>query len=474
MYLKNLIQGIIILTVSAAILSCENEEYVSDSSATLEFSADTVTFDTVFTKIGSTTKRFTVKNPYNKNIVISSIELAGDKESDFRLNINGIKDTKVNDTEIKAKDSLFVFVEVTVDPTDSDNPMVIKDSVVFNTKQNRQDVKLIAWGQDVNLVDGEVLETQTWSDKKPYLIYNSALVDTGHTLTIEEGTRLHFHDNSGLFVAGTLIADGTYENPIIFEGDRLESYYENIPGQWTGIYMMPGSKNNYLNHTVIKNAIYGIWVDTLASTTTPTLRLSNTKIEHMTSIGLNARGSWVKASNCLISDCGNHAVALTLGGHYEFYHSTIANYWTTSTRSTPSVLLNNYYIDGNDQVQNRDLEKASFVNSIIYGNQGNEIGFDFKEGAESNFTFDHSLVRINPDFNTGTDNFNAVIVNKDPEFVAPYDFKYQLDSLSPAIDAGNPETGQEYPYDILNNSRIEDEAPDIGAFEHVPDSTNEE
>lgn len=474
MYIKSLIRLIVILTVSVGIFSCEDEDYMSDSSATLEFSTDTVTFDTVFTEIGSTTKKFTVKNPYKKNIVISSIELAGGKESDFRLNINGIKDTKVTNTEIKAKDSLFIFVEVTVDPTKSESPMVIKDSVVFNTNNNKQDVKLIAWGQDVNLVNGEILETQTWSGEKPYLIYNSALIDTGHTLTIEEGTRLHFHNNSGLYVAGTLIAEGSHENPVIFEGDRLEDYYKNIPGQWSGIYMMPGSKDNYLNHTIIKNAIYGIWVDTLASTTKPTLQLSNTKIEHMTSVGLNARGSWVEASNCLFSDCGNYAIALTLGGHYEFYHSTIANYWTTSTRSTPSVLLNNYYIDENDQVQNRDLEKALFVNSIIYGNQDNEIHFDFKKSAESNFTFDHSLIKLKTEFNTDTDNFNAVLVNKDPKFIAPYDFNYQLDSLSPAIDAGNPEIGQEYPFDIMNNSRIEDEAPDIGAFEHTPDSTNEE
>ncbi|MFO8235276.1 MAG: choice-of-anchor Q domain-containing protein [Bacteroidales bacterium] len=467
---KNLLLAILIGFVSIIISSCEKDEFITDSSAFLEFSTDTVTFDTVFTNIGSTTKRFTVKNPYDKNIEISSIELAGGKNSDFRININGIKDTKVTDTEIKAKDSLFVFVEVTVDPNESDSPMVIKDSVIFNSNSNMQDIKLIAWGQDVHLIKEEILESQTWTAGKPYLVYNSALVDTGHTLQIEEGSKVYFHSNSGLYVAGTLIADGSYENPIIFQGDRLESYYENIPGQWTGIFMMPGSKDNYLNHVEIKNAIHGISVDMPVSTTTPTLTLSNSKIEHISSVGLQARGSWVHANNCLISDCGDYAVALTLGGSYEFYHTTIANYWNTTPRSSPSVLLNNYYIDKNNQLHGRPLEKAIFANSIIYGNQPSEIGFDFEEDVEYNYIFDHSLIKIHAD--TSSDNFQSVIKNEDPEFVAPYDYNFQIDSLSPAINAGDPVTGGEYPYDLNNNSRIEDEAPDIGAFEYAPNSTD--
>ena len=54
-------------------LSCEKEEFNTSANAYLTFSQDTILFDTVFTSIGSSTQRFTVKNPYNKNLKINSV-----------------------------------------------------------------------------------------------------------------------------------------------------------------------------------------------------------------------------------------------------------------------------------------------------------------------------------------------------------------------------------------------------------------
>lgn len=474
---KNFLYPLIILFASLLfIYSCEEEEFITGSSAKLSFSTDTVTFDTVFSTIGSTTKRFTVKNPHDKWIKISSIELAGRESSDYRLNINGVQTNEMRNIELRPDDSLYIFVEVTIDPNDANNPLVNKDSVVFTTSNNIQDVKLISWGQDVHLIDGELLQSRTWSADKPYLIYNSALLDTGQTLEIQPGANIHFHKNSGLYIAGTIIAEGSAEEPIIFQGDRLEDDYEHIPGQWNGIRLLPGSKENRFNYTEIKNGIFGIWVDTLASTTTPTLTISNTKIQHMTSIGLWARGSTVEASNCLITDCGDYAVALTLGGEYEFYHTTIGNYWSSSTRTTPSLLLNNYYIDENGNTQQRPLEKALFVNSIIYGNQTSEIGFDFESVASFNYTFDHCLIKIDPETETNPDHYKSIIKNKNPKFVNPYrpGFNYQLDTLSPAIGAAKQQAAEMYPFDLLNKSRIADEAPDLGAYERIPGSGDDE
>jgi hypothetical protein len=188
-------------------------------------------------------------------------------------------------------------------------------------------------------------------------------------LTIEAGAILHFHKNSRLYVAGTIIANGTYDLPIIFQGDRLEDMYEDIPGQWDGIWLMAGSMDNVFNFSEIKNAIIGIQVDTLANLSKPTLLLSNSKIENMTSAGIYAQGSTIEAFNNLITNCGQFAVALTIGGSYEFYHCTIGNYWGFSTRTTPSLLLNNYYVDVNSNIQVRPISKALFGNCIIYGNK---------------------------------------------------------------------------------------------------------
>ncbi len=246
-------------------ISCEKEDLNTSTTAKLEFSEDTILFDTIFTTIGSSTKRFTVKNPYNKSIEINSIYLAGGVSSPYRLNIDGHAGDRLENVELKEKDSLYIFVEITVDPNNSNLPMVVKDSIIFSFNNTQQDIDLIAWGQDVNLINGEVIGTETWINNKPYLIYNSMLVDTNSVLTIEPGVILYFHKDSRLYVAGTIVSNGTYESPILFQGDRLENDYEDIPGQWDGIWLMAGSKDNIFNFTEIKNAIIGIQVDTLAN-----------------------------------------------------------------------------------------------------------------------------------------------------------------------------------------------------------------
>ncbi len=456
-----------LLLFSPIFFACEKEEFNTSSDAYLIFSQDTILFDTVFTTIGTATQRFTVKNPYNKNINLSSIYLAGGENSPYRLNIDGYPGERLNDIDLRAKDSLYIFIEVTIDPNNSDMPLVAQDSIVFSFNNTQQDIDLISWGQDVNLINGEIIETQTWTANKPYLIYNSMLIDENSVLTIEQGAILHFHKNSRLYVAGTILANGTPESPITFQGDRLEDNYDDIPGQWDGIWLMAGSKNNVFDYSHIKNAIIGIQTDTLENEVQPTLSISNSIIENMTSAGIYAQGSTIKAYNTVISDCGQFAVALTIGGSYEFYHCTIGNYWEFSTRNTPSVLINNYYYDVNNNVQIRSLDKALFGNCIIYGNKDSEIVLD-NIGGVFIYKFDHSLIRVSDEFSVSDPNyFNNVIVNKDPKFKDAFDRDFELDTLSIAKDKGKTEYGIMFPLDINMQNRNDDSAPDIGAYERI-------
>ncbi|MFV0265799.1 MAG: hypothetical protein ACK5HT_01560, partial [Draconibacterium sp.] len=211
---KYLFYIIVVGTLLFSLFSCEDEGYVSSPDAQLQFSTDTIAFDTIFTTIGSTTQRFTVRNPYNEPVLISSIRLAGGSMSNFRLNINGELEDEVYDVEVPGRDSIFIFVEVTIDPNGQNLPMVVQDSILFSTNMNLQDVKLIAYGQDFVLVKAENIETSTtWTADKPYLVYDYVHVDSLSTLTIQPGARIHFHKGAGLYVRGTVIADGTFEQP---------------------------------------------------------------------------------------------------------------------------------------------------------------------------------------------------------------------------------------------------------------------
>jgi len=132
--LKKLIYIITLLLALGFIYSCQDEKYLTSPNVKLRFSNDTVRFDTVFTTVGSTTQHLKIYNPYNQKVMISSVELAKDKTSNFRLNINNL--------EIAPHDSMYIFVEVTVDPSGQNLPLIVKDSIEFVTNSNRQKTSL--------------------------------------------------------------------------------------------------------------------------------------------------------------------------------------------------------------------------------------------------------------------------------------------------------------------------------------------
>jgi len=471
--LKNLIYILILLLSLGYLISCEDEKYMSSLDVKLRFSADTVMFDTIFTTIGSSTQHFKIYNTFDQKILISSIKLAKGETSNFRLNINGISSNEVKNMEIAPFDSLYIFVEVTIDPSGQNLPLVVKDSIEFVTNANRQDIDLVAWGQDFTLVKRATLKTTTWTNEKPYLVYNYAYVDSNATLTIEPGTKIYFHKDAGLYVKGKVLAKGTVENPIFFHGDRLEDVYSNVPDQWNGILLYSGSKNNEFTNVEIKNANIGMQVGNIENNGFASVNLSNVKIQNMAYAGIFAMKSNIEADNSLITNCGFYAVALLVGGNYEFNHCTIANYWggySYKARSTPSLQIQNYLIIDKDQpAYIGDLSKARFGNCIIAGNaiDGNEIFLSKKNEALFNYKFDACLIQVADTFKTtNTDHF-VDILKGDPGFVDPYKkFNFELDTLSKAKDTANPSISRLYPTDLKGRDRLLDEfGPDIGAYE---------
>jgi hypothetical protein len=475
---RYLFQILTIVSLFFALISCEDEGYLNSPDARLRFSADTIMFDTIFTSIGSTTQNLKIYNPYNENILISRIRVAGGDFSNFRLNINGVAANEAYEIEVPARDSVFVFVEVTIDPNGQDLPMVVQDSIEFTTNTNRQKVQLIAYGQDFKLVRTENTGTTTWTAEKPYLVYDYAYVDSISVLTIEPGTRIHFHKGAGLYVRGKVEASGNAQNPIVFTSDRLEETYRDIPDQWNGIILFSGSQGNIFNHTVIKNANIGLQVGNIENPGSATLDLRNSRIENMAYAGLFALKSKITGHNNVIANCGFYAAALLVGGNYEFYHTTIANYWggfSSRARKTSSLVLSNTLVidrsDGSKKVYTGNLEKAFFGNSIIYGNFPAEIELGNNQENTFNFMFDHCIIQMPDTFNTSNkDNFRNVWKGSkfDPKFISPYDdYNYALDTLSPAKDIGKLEYGRLFPFDILSKDRLSDEGPDLGAYERI-------
>ncbi len=478
---KQILQNSIIVSILLILFffesSCKKDKIINDISAKVKFSSNLILFDTVFTTIGSVTKQLKVYNPYSEIIKVSSIRLAGGTNSNFRINVDGIATTEIDNIEIEPKDSIYIFVKVTVDPTNSNSPLVVSDSILFNTNGNLQQVQLVAWGQDAYYHTPKYPEgnpwfsiikcDDIWTNDKPHLIYGYAVVDSACTLTIKENARIYLHKNAVLWVYkdGTLKVEGTLGNPVTFQGDRLEQYYNDKPGQWGKIWLSAGSKNNEINHAIIKNGYIGIHADTTTTNPTePTLKIENTIIENMGAAGILAQGSWVEAKNCVIGNCSQYAVVLNMGGKYDFRHCTFGNYWSYSTRNTASLVLNNWYKDINENIIHRDLEKAYFGNCIVYGSLSEEILLDSLQGALFNYKFDHCLLKTG--VNTGNANYFAnCIINSDPAFIDYSVNDYQLNDGSPAIDKGLMSIATYIPFDILRHNRTSNVAPDLGAYE---------
>ena len=468
----NSLYYILLLFLSGAIFlsSCNKERYVTGPDVSLQFSLDTLYFDTIFTTVGSTTRSFTVHNPYDRTVKVGEIRLGGGASSPYRINVDGVQGPVVRDVEILPHDSLYIFVEVTIDPLGNNMPLLVQDSVLFLTNNSVQDIDLVAWGQDVHLIDGEIVGTQTWPADKPYLVVHSMMVDTNAVLTIEKGVLVYSHFNSTIYVAGRLVVEGTVEEPVIFSGDRLEGMYDDIPGQWSGIYFLNGSNGNRLEYVIIKNGIYGVHLGNLYTMDPPPdLHIANTIIEHMNWAGISSVGAAIEAENCVIADCGYYALTLTSGGDYRFIHCTVGNYWSWSNRTTPSVVVSDYYILNDTAVFRGELRRAEFLNSIVYGDKEDEfVVAPWQEGDTLNFLLDHVLLRKKegegpPD----TMHYHSVWLNHDPGFVSVWDYDFHPDSLSFALDRGDPVFGEMVPYDLEGHDRMADGKPDLGAYERT-------
>jgi hypothetical protein len=477
-------QALSIFIVSLFIFSsCKKDSIITDSSAKLGFSADSVLFDTVFTTVGSTTKMFRVYNPNAQAINISKIFLANGSTSQFRINVDGVSGTSLHDFEILAGDSLFVFVQVTVFPNNQNSPLLIKDSILFETNGNQQRVMLTAVGQDVHLHKPDHFPTnglppysiigcnETWINDKPHLIFGYAVVDEGCKLTIQHDVKVYMNTSSVLWVykGGTLVVNGFKDGEVVFQGARLEPDYKDVSGQWGKIWLSPESINNVIDWAIIKNGSIGVQVDTLGASASPTLEISNTIIKNMSAAAIFGQGTYIKGYNCVFANCGKYVGAFTIGGRYRFDQCTFANF-SDGQRTTPTVALSNYYVDYTGTTQIRDLDSAYFGNCIIYGDIDDEIGLDSSSfGGVFNYQFDHCLVKTL--LNTSdVQHYITPQTNLDPLFKDVTTNDYHLRLTSPAINNGT--TSIFIGTDLDNNPRpaTNDMAslPDIGAYEYQP------
>ena len=348
--------------------SCKKDSFITSASARLSTSVDSLKYDTVFTTVGSITQSFKINNLNDQKLLLSKIKLMGGTTSAFTININGHALPEVNDIEVAANDSIYVFVTVHINPTAANLPFIIQDSIQIEYNGNKRFVQLEAYGQNAHFLKGLTIATgtATWDNDKPYVILDSLKINTGAALRIRQGCKIYFHANAPLIVDGRLVVIGEKNNEVVFSGDRLDNDYKDLPASWPGIYFTESSKDNILTYAKIKNAYQAI-VSLLPSTslTNPKVTLHRCIIDNAYDAGILCVASSLEADNSLISNCGSN-VGLLYGGNYTFINCTIASYGNNYVEHKKPVLTLTDYNDANDV---NDLN-AQFTNCIFWGSNG--------------------------------------------------------------------------------------------------------
>jgi hypothetical protein len=430
---------VLLALLGSVLVGClRDDRFDDDSSLRLQFSKDTLFFDTVFTQFEtgtprSITKQLWVINPH-KNAIRTNIRLSGQFPGVFLLNIDGKPGDAAQGQEIRGNDSVMIFVQIFIPPGNTNIPFIVNDQLLFETNGNIQEVQLIGYGQDAHYYRNQVLTGNAgfliWQNDKPHVIFDSILVPRGTTLIIKEGARIHSFNRSVILVAGTMIVEGSSGLPVVFEGTRTDADYRNRTGQWIGIRYLPGSVNNVMKHAVIRNGILGIEVDSVSANANPNLLLTNTRIENMQAAGVVCYSANVTAINNIISDCGQFTFYGALGGDYTLYHNTFASYNIRFNRQNPHFLLDNTpFKNQQGQILLSIPLNYRLINNVIYGSREEELLFN--NAADGNQSFTTRIIQNNF-LRTRIDglNTNNNRINIDPRFenIAESNFKPQQNS----------------------------------------------
>ena len=496
---------------------CEPKEDLVQTTGRLEFARDTVLFDTVFTTIKTVTKRLWVYNR-NSGAVKTNISLAGTAGPTYSLIINGDAGTTKSDVLIRGNDSVQVLVRAVLgDNGQATAPkkFLVEDQINFRTNGNDQNVKLVAYGQNAYFHRADLIVTNTtWRTDKPHVIINSSkkigpntyvfgvLVGENITLTIPKGARIYSHAGAYLQVDGTLHVNDDFvpgtdtvkaSNPNIvrFQGDRLESDYADIPGQWGGIVFTATSTGNRIRYAEIKNATFGALLLNPDNLPHPDLTLTNTVIRNISGSKLSFANTMasagggvisysgdLKATNCLFTNCGEYAVAGVGGGEYNFNFCTFANYTPAFRRETASLSFTNE--KANDAKIHLPLS-LSLRNSILWGSNLGPGTIDDELYLKNYPEYAGTIIILNSLLRTKDfANIPAVVgatginlLNVDPLFVRTALVSsrpdYTLQAASPANTPRRPAAGNVVPPRDLRNlprpapGQIR---PALGAYEH--------
>src|SRR6266404_1232777 len=193
--------GLLILSLAIFLFACKKDSFITSPDAQVTITVDSLKYDTVFTTAGSITQSFKIINENNQKLKISSVKLMGGSSSAYKINADGFTGPEIDNLEIAANDSIYVFVSVVINQNAKNLPFIIQDSIKVNYNGTDRWVQLEAWGQNAHFFrNKEISANETWIDDLPYVILGSLYIDPGKVLTIDKGCRIYVHADAPVIV----------------------------------------------------------------------------------------------------------------------------------------------------------------------------------------------------------------------------------------------------------------------------------
>lgn len=473
-----------ILIATGLASSCDDDNSFSTSpSDVLSFSADTVSLDTVFSTVPTSTHTFWVYNHNDDGLRLRLVRLQRGNQSGFRVNVDGTyldntMGSLVQDLEVRGGDSIRVFVELTSARNGESVPQLVEDNLVFTLESGvEQSVNLRAYSWDAVLCRDVVISRDSViSTSTPIVVYGGLKVDSGVTLTVNAPARFYFHSGAGIDVYGRMVVNGTGSDNVVMRGDRTDRMFDYLPydrvsGQWKGILIHSSSTGNSFAYADIHSTDDGIVCDSAAyDSINPRLTLANVTIHNCRGDGLVAYNSNISMSNCQITNTLGDCVAL-YGGKATMVYCTLAQFYPFDAERGVALRFANYSGDSD-----YPLYGLLCRNTLVTGYSGDEMMGETRDSTVAfNYQFCNSIIRtpaiedstllepfVDVVFETPQDSVQGtghfVSIDADNQY---YDF--HLDSLSTA--RGRALTLEGYAVDRDGNAR--GEAPDIGCYQYV-------
>lgn len=479
--MKTILFNILLLLGVVAFCACDDgDSFTTSPNNLLTFSTDTVSLDTVFSTVPSSTRSFWAYNRSDDGLRCTSVRLEGGNQSGFRVNVDGVylspdQGYSTTGIEVRDRDSIRIFVELTSAMANSDAPKHLSDNIVFTLESGReQKVALDAWTWDARFVRNLTIgrDTLISAMEKPLVVYGMLTVEEGATLTLAPGSTLYFHGGAGLDVKGRLVCRGDAGRQVTLRGDRLDRMFDYLPydrvsGQWQGVHFAATSYDNDIEYTDIHSTFDGIRVDS-SDVTRQTLAISHSTVHNCQGDAVAIVNSKVSVDNCQLTNALGHCLAVD-GGDVEVNSCTIAQFYPFDGLRGSAI-----YFSGVDY----PLVNISCRNTIITGYADDEMmgGKPADDSGNAfNYSFADCIIRTPEVDDEEKPHFENVVFEDVKDTVScgrkhfvlvdgdnqSYDFHLRKESA--AIGKANPATAPKTDRDGRNR----DEAPDMGAYEYV-------